>query len=441
MAVNDKILNIEDKLPKIVMLMMKNLNYMVMLFVSVIMCISTYGIINDNGSKDFLMNTSKIPLAPWKIPVIVFIGMSLIIMAMSPSKKKEGSILIRISAELAITITLLYITNFVYTGLILLIFADCMRYTGKTKYTYAVLAAAFIIYLFADYNLLSGYFRLIPFSQYVAYYNNFTRGFLIGIINICRSLNSVMFIIYMIFLIRNQWIKNRQMQRLNAELNTVNEQLKAANIQLEENARTIESMTKTEERNRLAREIHDTLGHVLTSVITGIDACIELIDLAPDATKKQLEIIANVARQGMTDVRRSVKALRPDALEKMKIEEAIVKMIDEMRLSTGISINYSNSVELTNLSEDEENIIYRIIQESMTNSIRHGKASKIDISIEKENRFIAIEVIDNGIGCKNIGSGFGLKHMKERLELLDGKLSCDGSNGFMVRATLPKRLS
>ena len=92
-----------------------------------------------------------------------------------------------------------------------------------------------------------------------------------------------------------------------------------------------EQMVATRERNRLAREIHDTLGHALTGIITGAEACAALMDVAPEAAKQQMQAITEVARQGITEVRRSVNALRPDALEKDDLEDAIKQTIDEMR--------------------------------------------------------------------------------------------------------------
>ena len=127
---------------------------------------------------------------------------------------------------------------------------------------------------------------------------------------------------------------------LNAQLNTANEELQKANQRLEQYAEESVKMTETRERNRLAREIHDTLGHALTGIITGIEACETLMDVAPEATKVQLGAIAEVARQGMTDVRRSVKALRPDALEKFNLEEALTQTMEEMRLATNAKIEY-----------------------------------------------------------------------------------------------------
>ena len=189
----------------------------------------------------------------------------------------------------------------------------------------------------------------------------------------------------------------------------------------------------------MAREIHDTLGHALTGIITGIEACTMLMDIAPEATKVQLNAIAEVARQGITDVRRSVKALRPDALEKLDLEKALTRTIEEIRLATNAEIKYECTTSLNCFNEDEEDIIYRIVQESITNSIRHGKANRILIHINREYNMLKIYIKDNGIGCKNVEKGFGLHHMEERLNMLQGNLKYSGEDGFTIEAYIPIR--
>ncbi len=219
----------------------------------------------------------------------------------------------------------------------------------------------------------------------------------------------------------------------------MNEELQKANVELENYAKESVAMTQTRERNRLAREIHDTLGHTLTGIIAGVDACIAMISIAPDLTKQQLEVIADVARQGMKDVRRSVNALRPDVLEQGGLLGAILKMIDEMKLTTNANIVFENHIKTLKFSEDEEDVIYRIVQESVTNAIRHGKAKNIKITMEREYCIVSIIIKDDGIGAKEIKQGFGLHHMQERIDLLKGELTYDGSDGFTVTATIPIR--
>ena len=440
MAVENKKVITEKSLPEFAMILMKNMSFMVVLFIAFLMCMSTYGIIGEGSAKDFLSQLPHIQSAPWKTPVLAFLGLCTLMLLINIEKRDTRTVVCCCIAELLLAGWLTYIVNFSYTGLILLIFADYMRYIRTTRYTYFMLATAFIIYIIANSDILDSSLGLVPLSSYISYYNTYVRWLISGAISLCASLNSLLFIVYMIFIIHRQTVENRHMQDMNKQLNDLNKQLKAANIQLEENAGKIANLTKVEERNRLAREIHDTLGHVLTGVVTGIDACNELITVAPDVAKKQLENIANAARQGMTDVRRSVKALRPDVLETLPFAEALEKMISEMVLSTRVHINYENSADIGNLSEDEEDVIYRIIQESITNSMRHGRATEINISIVSENGNIIINISDNGIGCKKIKNGFGLSHMKERLDMLGGSLSVDGSEGFKIRAVLPLRL-
>ena len=103
-------------------------------------------------------------------------------------------------------------------------------------------------------------------------------------------------------------------------------------------------------------------------------------------------------------------------------------------LSKGIT-----TVANLKFDEDEEMAIYRVIQESMTNAIRHGKADKIWITIKKDSSDVILQIRDNGIGCKEIKSGFGTRHIKERIGMLGGKVTFDGNKGFTVEARIPIR--
>ena len=182
-------------------------------------------------------------------------------------------------------------------------------------------------------------------------------------------------------------------------------------------------MTEIEERNRLAREIHDTLGHALTGIVVNADAGKILFDAAPEEAKARFDVIGQTARQGLEDVRRSIRALRPDALESRDLESALEKMIENFRETTGADIRYEQEAGKLLLAQDEEVTVYRIVQEGMTNAIRH--------------------IFDNGVGMQGKKTGFGLNYMEERVELLKGSLRYgnreDGSRGFFLEAEIPVR--
>lgn len=423
-----------------VLIVMKNLNLVVILYVAGIMASSLRGYVLTGNAMDFLISASGLPASAWKIPVMVLLlyMVCLLIMHMQ-SQGGTFEIILKICVELVIGFAVSYILGFGYMGIILLILADMMKYFPGSRFRFPASVIICLCYLLLNSEYISVYFDVIPFDAYLTYYQADARSVMDGLLSAFDSLNTFLFLVYMIFLLRAQLSENERILNLNRQLNAANSELQKANIQLEEYAREEEQMVATRERNRLAREIHDTLGHALTGIITGAGACAALMDVAPEAAKQQMQAITEVARQGITDVRRSVKALRPDALEKYDLEDAIKQTIDEMRRVSNVEIEYYCNTQLNCFNGDEEEVIYRIVQESITNSIRHGEASRILVDIERKYGTLIVKIKDNGKGCKNIQKGFGLHHMEERLQLLQGQLTYNGDDGFTVEAQIPIR--
>lgn len=428
-----------DQFPEFVLGVMKHLNMIIILFIAGVTAHSLFGYVHENSALDFLMKVRHMPIEPWKLPFLAAGLYVCLLLLLSIRCEDRRRFLIKTGLELAVVFCLSYVLNFSYVGMVLLILGDMMGYFSDMKRRFIFAAAICAVYMVLDYDLLSARYHIISIETCWEYYRNDVQSVLLGIKNILNSLNMFLFILYMIVLILNQMSEKERILSLNEKLNQANSELTEANRKLEEYARESVKAAETRERNRLAREIHDTLGHSLTGIITGIDACVMLMDVAPEAVKEQLKAIADVARQGVKDVRRSVKALRPDALENLELEKAILQMIDEMRRSTNVKIEYQCGTRLKDFNKDEEDIIYRIIQESITNSIRHGKADQIWIHIDREYNMLKIHLKDNGIGCSHIHKGFGLHHMEERLDMLKGTLSYNGNDGFTVEASIPIR--
>ncbi len=319
-----------------------------------------------------------------------------------------------------------------YNGVILLLVAHIMKYfEGSSKKLLPLILGSTFLLIF-DFNACSKFFKITSFETYTEYYIGTVAAVLILVKNLLTTLNIIFFIAYTILHLRDQMDEKD-------EINSLNEQLRAANTELENFAAESEKLAQTRERNRLAREIHDTLGHTLTGIIAGIDAAMAVADVSPETLKRYLSLVSDVARQGMTDVRRSVNELRPDALEQGDLLSAIHKMISQMGAASKVDITLDNRAGRLSFGEDEEKIIYRIIQESITNSIRHGKADTVRIRMTREYNLVTITIRDDGIGASDIEMGFGLTHMKERLDMLGGKIHVDGSDGFCVVAEIPIR--
>lgn len=325
-----------------------------------------------------------------------------------------------------------------YNGLLLLVVVDLVdSLHGRNRVVF--LGAMTSLYLLTSLEILASGLRLVPISEYLMYYDAHTRQLMQSTIGLLSALNLILFVVYMVLLVGQRTEENSAIRRLNGELERANDRLSVMNEQLKAYAAESERMAETRERNRLAREIHDTLGHALTGITAGADACIQMLDISPEMAKKQMERIADTARQGMNEVRRSVRALRPDALERLQLSEALQKLCEEMQSTSRAEVALEIKAKNLRLSPDEEDAVYRIVQESITNAIRHGQATGVWVDISATARRLTVVVQDNGCGCKTVEPGFGLRHMRERLRLLGGTLRTDGTNGFRIEANIPLR--
>lgn len=412
------------------------INFIAVAFVCSFIWYTTEKIIHHYEARVFLSSVETIPENPGKNVVICMSMMGFLILTAAAryfiKNLSNRWVLSSLVLEMVVCAAIIFQMDFNYNGLLLLVFANTIAFVkdGKTKLLFVILAIAG--YLIADYNLLSIYMPLYNLSDYFGYYNIYTQQYLLGAFNILRSLNIILFIMYCVYMINVQ-------RGTIEEVNILYHELQAANEQLTEYADMSEKMAQTKERNRLAREIHDTLGHTLTGIATGLDACLALMDVSPEQTRKQLLLLSEVSREGIKDIRRSVNELRPDALERLSLSVAIRKMITDMSRASDVQIYFETEEKNMKFDEDEENAVYRVIQESITNAIRHGRAKHIWISFQKTEGEILLLIKDDGIGCKEIKNGFGTRHIVERIEMLGGRVTFDGQHGFTVTAYIPIR--
>ena len=412
---------------------MKSFNFITVLYISVVSAATIIKIGNSGGAVMFLKKVDTLPPVPGNMlflsPGFFVLLMVLMYIHDNYEIKQQRRM---IAMEFLCTVFVIVTLQVNYNGVILLLVAHIMKYfEGSSKKLLPLILGSTFLLIF-DFNACSKFFKITSFETYTEYYIGTVAAVLILVKNLLTTLNIIFFIAYTILHLRDQMDEKD-------EINSLNEQLRAANTELENFAAESEKLAQTRERNRLAREIHDTLGHTLTGIIAGIDAAMAVADVSPETLKRYLSLVSDVARQGMTDVRRSVNELRPDALEQGDLLSAIHKMISQMGAASKVDITLDNRAGRLSFGEDEEKIIYRIIQESITNSIRHGKADTVRIRMTREYNLVTITIRDDGIGASDIEMGFGLTHMKERLDMLGGKIQVDGSDGFCVVAEIPIR--
>lgn len=412
------------------------LNCLAVVLLCAFIYITTERIRRDYHARSFLDGVKAIPEDPGSNLRICLFMMGILalnfVLRQFWKEQRHRWVIATLVLDFLVCIRVIWQLDFNYNGLLLLVFANVISYVkdGKTKLLFVSLAV--VGYLVADHNLLSIYRNLYAVTDYIHYYSSGIQQYLFSIYDIVISLNIILFIVYCVYVINAQKSTIDEVNRLYKELQSANEQLK-------EYADMSERMAQTRERNRLAREIHDTLGHTLTGISAGLDACLALVDVSPDETKKQLELLAGVSREGIRDVRRSVNELRPDALERLSLEVAVRKMIVDMSRVSDVQIYFDTEEKHLKFDEDEENAVYRVIQEGITNAVRHGRASRIWISLKRIEGEIVLSIRDDGIGCKEIKSGFGTRHIRERIEMLHGTVNFDGRHGFVITAHIPIR--
>ncbi len=424
-------------------LIMIFVNLMTVLFVTVFIYITTEKICAHFIAREFIDGISALPPRPATI-ILQVLGLFALLIASFILREVFYPNINRVIypslvAEFTIILVIMYFLNFNYNGILFLFFADIITYAKGTRERYLVVFLAIVSFLIADYELISINYKLYSINDYIGYYNSEMQQYLLGFYNVLVSVNIIMFIIYCVYVIQQQRGTIDEVSTLYKKLSEANEDLQNANNQLQIYASVTEKMGETKERNRLAREIHDTLGHTLTGISAGIDACIATVEKSPENTKKQLEVISKVTREGILDIRRSVNHLRPDALEHLSLEYAITKMIMDISSVTNTKVFFQSDVKKLKFDQDEENAIYRVVQESLTNAIRHGKATKIWIKIGKVDSEIYLTIQDNGTGCEKFEHGFGTRHIMERIEMLNGTVTFENSDGFVVSAKIPIR--
>lgn len=413
---------------------MMSWNFFMITCYAMIFMFSTNYIIANNLSRDFLSSLNYIPENPGLIffETLILFSCVIVLMNFFDHRVKEYPFenLLFLSIETILGFFIMKSLYFSYNGIIYLIFCDALFRFKENKYVKWLIIPLSLLLIISNYDFFNTLFPLVNADAYFEVYTSTTRGLLQVGINFLDIINLLFFILFLMIYIANEIQEN---ERMTQELIMVHQ----VNHELENYAAVSEKIAEDKERKRLAREIHDTLGHALTGIAAGVDACIAMIDINPEATKKQLMVISKVVRQGIVDVRNSLNKLRPGALEQHGFKGAIENMIEEFTSVSDLTISLDYRLDKVDFENTKEDILFRVIQESFTNAVRHGDATHIDISLYIEDNSLYLKIQDNGQGCEEIHYGFGLKQMKERLGMINGKVAYDGHHGFLTIVTIP----
>jgi signal transduction histidine kinase len=205
---------------------------------------------------------------------------------------------------------------------------------------------------------------------------------------------------------------------------------------IEQLSEQVESLGATLERSRIAREIHDSLGHTLTDLDTQLAVAQTLRSHNPAQAFEAVDTAKRLARQCIEDVSHALSRMRES---NFNLDQALITLLEQLRQTTALRIDWK--VNLPNLPTYQSYQIYCLIKEALMNVQKHAKATDIWVSIHPTEQGMAIDLIDNGVGfdattCK---PGFGIQGMMERVQLLGGRFDIQTATaqGTQIHITLP----
>lgn len=315
------------------------------------------------------------------------------------------------------------------------------------SYRFAFISKRWPVYLWTSILIgisttMTILFQFVYFAFYIAYYNGNIRNriafmtlYIIHLVFTTITINYNLVLKDELFLKQLPFIIIIWISVILLPFNLYNkkkqEQLEE---QLEDANKRIAELVKQEERQRIARDLHDTLGQKLSLIGLKSDLARRLVYKDPEQSRSEMKDVQQTARTALNEVRKMVSQMRG-----IRLKEEIVR-IKQILNAAEITYTIEEEVKLVNVSIFLENILSMCLKEAVTNVVKHSKATACEISIVQSENEVCITVIDNGIGIVedyDLSKGNGLLGIKERLEFVNGSLEMIRNNGTTIIMKVP----
>lgn len=325
---------------------------------------------------------------------------------------------------------------------------------GKWYHLSFILDIAFVFYLELNSRLLINYFFhsfYIVILLEAALTLPLKRGLAIGSATVFVSLIKYVYLIYYKFNLSNVSqlafflmvnvliLVIAGFAQLNKEekerTDTLYRELLDAHRQLKQYTDEVNRLSVIEERNRIARDLHDTLGHNMTALIMQLQMAEHLLKEEPSKADSLLLSSTKTAKESLAGIRAVVETLRGTDSAHASTD-AIKRLTEDFAAKTGTSISLEIRGEADVKASAANTALYHIVQEAVTNAVRHGRSTEISVFIEYTQGAVSFRVKDNGTGSESIKEGYGLKGIRERAEAFGGQVEYESGEGFCVKGSL-----
>ena len=397
--------------------------------------------ITEHGlAKSYIQLLGYIPdftaAAVFVITICVICIYALNILIRSSFNLSSRTVTLSCVLDVLLSVLLMYLTNFNYKGVLFMSSVFMYQTLSNKRKVFIFTAVYTLLYILSEYEFAAGVLNLVSADVYIRFLPNGSQASFTALRNMMASINTVLFLIYMIFWVESSKDETTLIRSLYESQHKTNEELKLINVQLEQYIEKSEESAMIRERNRVANEIHDTVGHSLTSLWAGINAVRELLTKDPDKADAQLEKLSSISQESLRNIRRSVHELRADDLLQFSLSDALAKLCSDITQVTNTTVRF-NCVNELSIKAFAEDIIYRAVQESITNSVKHGSATLIEITMSATENGVFLYITDNGCGSDIIRPNTGISNIRKNISQLGGTVEFDGTNGFTTKIYVP----
>ena len=217
-------------------------------------------------------------------------------------------------------------------------------------------------------------------------------------------------------------------------------ELKDAHAELRRYAEQARELAIAEERARIARDMHDSIGHYLTVINIGLGNAQRYRYLRPEAAWEEVRQAQELTREALADTRRWVRALRPLRMDGKRGVEALAALVDSFN-SADIRLTFTPRGRWPDLDGEREMVCFRVVQEGLTNVLRHAKARNVEVTVDCTSQDVNLSINDDGQGCDGdtAAHGTGLRGLRERVEAVNGTMDIHTGpgEGFRLRVRVP----
>lgn len=225
-----------------------------------------------------------------------------------------------------------------------------------------------------------------------------------------------------------------------AETQRLLSELQVTHAQLREKSAQVEQLAVADERNRLSRELHDSLGHRLTVAVVQLEGAQRLAAVDPDRAGRMIGTVREQMKEALADLRRTLQALRNPSEDELPLGPALSKLARQFQEATGLPVQLHVSPDLPALPDPQRHALYRSAQEALTNAQRHAQARHVWVEVAPCAAGVRLTVDDDGRGLPTTpGEGLGLRGLRERADAVGGAVVVGASahGGAQVVVTVP----